>query len=479
MTEKTIKFKAAGMSCTGCEKIIEKQALKIDGVKKIKIDYATQKGKVTFDDKKINIDEILDRIEEKGYQCCIVEPNSKNNKYAKIFGWSAGILGIIVLGYFFLQFSDTVQVPTISQNMSYVLLFVVGLLTGLHCVAMCGGFVISYTTKNAKEGKKSHKSHLMYGLGKTVSYTLIGAAFGLLGSIVAFTPEIRGIAGIIAGIFLLVFGLSMLNIIPGLRKLRFKTPKFLARFIGKNSERGPLIIGLLNGLMLACGPLQAIYIMAAGTGSIVEGARLLFIFALGTLPVMLSFGYLTSYISSKATMKLLKLSGIIVIILGIFMINNGLALAGTGYDVKSIFASSDKTVTNIKGMPTFENGYQVIRMDVTSSGWDPDKFILKKGVPVKWIINGKEITSCNSAIQVPKYGLKFDIKPGEQTIEFTPTEEGVVPWSCWMGMIQGTFIVKSDLSDLSSIQEELNTVKAPATNSETCEMSAGSCGCGR
>ncbi|MBU0615031.1 MAG: heavy metal transporter, partial [Nanoarchaeota archaeon] len=89
-----------------------------------------------------------------------------------------------------------------------------------------------------------------------------------------------------------------------------------------------------------------------------------------------------------------------------------------------------------------------------------------------------EITGCNNAIQVPKYGLKFDIKPGEQTIEFTPTESGIIPWSCWMGMIQGTFVVKDDIdiTDTAEVQKELNAVPAPVGGS--CGGSGGGCGCG-
>ena len=109
-------------------------------------------------------------------------------------------------------------------------------------------------------------SHLMYGAGKLVSYTLIGAAFGLLGSIIAFTPVVRGVAGILAGLFLILFGLKILNVIPVLRKIQFKLPNFVNKIIGKKTagNSSPLVIGLLNGLMIACGPLQAIYIMAAG-----------------------------------------------------------------------------------------------------------------------------------------------------------------------------------------------------------------------
>lgn len=113
-------------------------------------------------------------------------------------------------------------------------------------------------------------------------------------------------------------------------------------------------------------------------------------------------------------------------------------------DAKSVVQESANATQNILDIPASATNedYQIIRMDVTGQGWVPNKFVLKKGVPVKWIINGKQITGCNNAIIVPAYNLQFKIKSGEQTIEFTPDEAGVVPWSCWMGMIRGTFIVE-------------------------------------
>ncbi|MBU1974799.1 MAG: sulfite exporter TauE/SafE family protein [Nanoarchaeota archaeon] len=489
-------FNAEGTTCESCAKIIQKQAKKVEGVKEVTFNYASENGEVTYDDEITDIDQILYSIEEKGYTCFLLDENNGSNKARnKTLGWTFGIVGALIAIFYLSSFVDTIQLPQISQNMGLGLLFIVGLLTGFHCISMCGGFVVSYTAKNAQDGVKSHKSHLMYGAGKLVSYTIIGAIFGLIGSIIAFTPMIRGMVGLFAGLFLVLFGLKMLNILPFLRKIQFRTPKFLSRFVGKESRKhsNPLVIGLLNGLMIACGPLQAIYIMAAGTGSAIAGAKLLFVFALGTLPVMIGFGYFASFVSSKATQKILKASGAIVIVLGLAMINNGLTLTGTGYDVNSMVASvsayngiSDNVV--VENAPVLNQGYQEIRMDVTRSGWEPDKFVLKKDIPVKWIINGKEITGCNNAIQVPKYGLNFDIKPGEQVIEFTPTEEGVIPWSCWMGMIPGTFIVKDDvdLANQDEIQKELDA--APVQKSGSCggncgspscgAASGGSCGCG-
>lgn len=489
----TKKFKAKGMHCQSCEILIEKSLNHIEGIEKVKADYPTETVEITFDPDKPDIEkEIISSIEEKGYECScfnneknIIDMDSEHyNINKKLIGIIFGIIGILVAGYFIFRFADGVALPQISQNMGYGLLFVVGLLTGFHCVSMCGGFVISYTAKDAQEGKKSYKSHFMYGLGKIISYTLIGAAFGLLGSIIVFTPLIRGIAGILAGAFLIIFGLNMLNIFPWLRKIRIKTPSFINRFVGKESEKhnSPLIIGLLNGLMIACGPLQAIYIMAAGTGSMFEGAKLLFVFALGTLPVMLGFGFFTSFISKTATHKILKASGVIVIILGLIMVNRGLALTGTGFDTNSLIASVSANSVGVTGNAvdtiTTEDGYQIINMDVTRYGWEPDKFVLKKGVPVKWVINGKELNGCNNAIQVPKLGLNFDIKQGIQTIEFTPNQEGVISWSCWMGMIQGTFIVKEniDLNNQEVVQKELEAVQVPKGGS--CGGAGGGCGCG-
>ena len=205
--------------------------------------------------------------------------------------------------------------------------------------------------------------------------------------------------------------------------------------------------------MIACGPLQAIYIMAAGTGSMIEGAKVLFIFALGTLPVMLGFGFVTSFISGKLTQKILKASGIIVIILGLFMLNTGLMLTGSGFDVNTftailVPAQSDNIAVQ-------KGGYQEIHMVVENNDWTPNKFVLEKGVPVHWIIDSKEGLSCNEGIQVPKYDLKFQIKPGEQEIDFTPADSGVVPWSCWMGMVPGTFVVVDDINkvDASAIRD--------------------------
>jgi sulfite exporter TauE/SafE/LysM repeat protein len=336
---------------------------------------------------------------------------------------------------------------------------------------MCGGLVLSYTADDARLGQSSNLSHLIYGGAKTLSYTVIGAMFGLLGAVIAFTPMLRGAAGITAGIFLIIFGLNMLNLLPVLRKIRPKLPGGIARFVDQRTRslNRPLMIGLSNGLMVACGPLQAMYVMAAGTGSAIEGAKMLFTFGLGTLPVLLSFGLLSSMISGALTHRLVKASGAILVLLGAVMINRGLILTGAGYDLQSalMLASTELGFAQTPH-PTspVESNVQIIRMDVTTSGFEPNHFVLRRGVPVKWVIDGKEITECNRRIVVPKLGLAFDIKKGMQTIEFTPNETGdiFIPWSCWMGMLHGQFEIVDEPKAPLIASAETRSPSPPSAN---------------
>ena len=447
MTNKrTAEFLIDGMTCGHCEKTVAKAAKSVDGVYSASADSGTGKGRITYDPDKTSPERVFKKIKEEGFSCRL--PGEKIDKDSQI---SSFVSILLVLAGAYLLFGGLFEadIPDIDQNASLFLIFTLGLVTGFHCIAMCGGFVLSYSSKQTATGGNSLSSHLLYGASKTLGYTIIGGLFGLLGSFIAFTPMIRGVAAALAGLFLILYGANML----GLIRFRLKGPSFIEKY--SRASGNPAAIGLANSLMLACGPLQAMYVVAAASGSPVTGALYLLVFGLGTLPMLLGFGVLTSIISGRFTQKIMRYAGVIVILLGLVMLNRGLILTGTGYDLKSVFgrsAASPEPVTTttqytqttqIAGSttPPTTMGYQVIYMNVTARGWQPDTFTLKKGVPVKWVIDGQQITGCNKAIQVPKLNMQFDIKKGQQTIEFTPTEAGTIPWSCWMGMIDGKFIV--------------------------------------
>lgn len=439
-----VTFRCRGMHCTSCEKVIDLALGKLPGVRKVRSNYAAEVVKVTFDPAIVPLAQIFEVLEGKGYHCSLIDSSvQRKQAFNRVLGAGLGVIGILLILYGGSRFIDYFQLPEINLELSYGLLFLVGLLTGFHCVGMCGGFVLSYTTQGAQIGQKTYWLHAQYGLGKLLSYTILGAGFGLLGAIISFTPTIRGIAAILAGGFLILYGFNMLHVFSAVR-IGFAMPRFLSRFVREETHKTthPFIIGLLNGLMIACGPLQAMYVMAAGTGSALEGAKLLFIFGLGTLPLMFGFGFFASLISHRMTHKILNASGILVISLGLIMLNRGLAMTGTGYDIHTLMSRrvAENQLTQ-PAQPSTKADYQTIHMVVKASGYEPNRFVLKMGVPVKWEIEGKELTGCNRVILVPDLNLEIELKPGLQTVEFVPEKPGTIAWSCWMGMLHGSFEV--------------------------------------
>ena len=126
------------------------------------------------------------------------------------------------------------------------------------------------------------------------------------------------------------------------------------------------------------------------------------------------------------------------------MLNRGLAVTGTGIDFNTLVARVSQNLSPTVAETPSCDTEQTIHMYVLKSSFSPNQFTLRKGIPVKWVINGKELNECNKVIVIPQYQLKIELKEGTQIIEFTPQEMGVVPWSCWMGMIPGTFLIVDD-----------------------------------
>jgi len=370
--------------------------------------------------------------------CFIVAKTTHNNMNPSLKRWSGilfGTLGILLIVYLDTRLGGHAHHHGMMQQMSYTLALLTGFMTSFHCVGMCGALVLSYTTQDMALGRPRYLSHFWYGFGKTLSYTILGAAFATLGAIIAFTPTLKGIIALAAGAFLVLFGLSMLNFIPGLGHIQLKTPAFVMRFVGRQYKKHshPFVIGMLNGLMIVCGPLQAMYIMAAGTGDPKMGASLLFFFGLGTLPTMIGFGIFASTLAKSVGPKLVKFSSVVVLVLGALMLNRGLALADTGYDLKSV-------MTKVRALS--RTSLRTLHMKVSATGFEPSHFVLTRNEPVRWEIEVGENAFCRGRLVIPSYSVTLELKPGIQAVEFAPPRPGLILWYCESPERYGAFTVQ-------------------------------------
>jgi len=323
MTIKNQQLKVEGMQCTGCEDIICEAINTLPGINEVKADYSKGSVSVSFDPKQVRLEQIGQIITDKGYE--VSPPKSRALNVLRTI--LAFVLLLLIVGG--VTYWGKSQMPAVMQMITpkagYVILLGIGFLTGFHCIGMCGSFVVSYTNPNHSKPRQM-LSHLGYGFGKVISYTTIGAGFGLLGAAIAITPQIRGIAALAASLFLVVYGMRMLNVFDFLRRFVLRLPRSFNHQVtdGMRKQRNALVTGLLSGLLLGCGPLQAMYIMAAGTGDPQQGAMILLMFSLGTLLPLWGFGMFATLLSSNAMRQLVKVSGLLVIIMGVMMAQRGM-----------------------------------------------------------------------------------------------------------------------------------------------------------
>ncbi|MBP5729217.1 MAG: heavy metal transporter, partial [Clostridia bacterium] len=53
----------------------------------------------------------------------------------------------------------------------------------------------------------------------------------------------------------------------------------------------------------------------------------------------------------------------------------------------------------------------------------------------------EKITGCNNEMVIPALDLRVQLSPGDNIVEFTVDEHGVIPYTCWMGMLNGSITV--------------------------------------
>ena len=451
---KEVILKIEGMVCVNCENLIEDILLDNNGVNKVEVSYTKGLAKINYNENKTSINDLIRVISENGYKVIdfsnevnedLSNKNKKSKKrdidYANKDEDNTFLIIIIILGVILLLkkfgVSNIFSVfPTPNENTSYSMLFIIGLFTSLHCVSMCGGInlsqCINYNDTIDKGTLSTIKPAFLYNLGRVISYTIFGAIVGGIGSIISFTGWMQSLIQLIASIFMIIMGLNMLNIFPWLRKLNPRMPKIFAKKFKSKNNNSPFFIGLLNGFM-PCGPLQAMQISAISTGSVTKGAISMFLFSLGTVPLMFGLGTLSSYMSKKFSNKIMKFGAILVIVLGFSMFNNALALSGIN------FSQGSENDSGVRA--EIQDNIQVVTTKLKGGTYEP--IIVEVGKPVKWNIqvsNGS-LNGCNNKIIIREYEIEKSLEMGDNIIEFTPTEAGTYTYSCWMGMLRSKIYV--------------------------------------
>ncbi|MBL0687724.1 MAG: sulfite exporter TauE/SafE family protein [Sulfurospirillum sp.] len=201
-----------------------------------------------------------------------------------------------------------------------------------HCIGMCGGIVVAYSSAKIDSGfnkKKKIISHLLYSFGRVVTYMIIGILFGYFGSLFSFDGQANTVFRMITSIIMILAGLSLIGKIKFLTLIEYN---FLNTFWYKNkmqnlikstSYKSFFLLGLLNGL-LPCGFVYFFAITAASTASPIYGALVMLIFGLSTIPALFFLGFFVSLFNKTSIRDILiKLAALFVIIYGVIELYRG------------------------------------------------------------------------------------------------------------------------------------------------------------
>ena len=258
--------------------------------------------------------------------------NPKNNKTRDVI---LTVLAVLTLAFVLLQFvfhvdllgritefanTHGLQRPVITEGTGLGIIFLYGLLSSIHCVGMCGGIVLSVSTNEAARSRSLEQ--LKYQGARILAYTVVGLILGALGAALSLSDAVRGYVPIVSGVFMLIMGVSIL-----FGQSAFTPPKWYSKAFGRFYSSSAIVMGILSAL-LPCGTMQAVQFFAIASGSAVRGALAMLVFALGTLPLLLAFGLLSSVFETRKWNWVLPVSALLVMFLAIQMIAKGLSIVG-------------------------------------------------------------------------------------------------------------------------------------------------------
>jgi len=450
---KKVKLKIHGMHCAACEVLIERKFKKIRGVEKVRVNHVDGVAEV-YCSCEPRLDELNNVIRHDGYQVSrwsdhhapAAELPHRNTKrdYIEI----GAVFLILMAAYQILKSLDFLPKSLgIVDNMSLGVVFLIGLVAAMStCIAVTGGLLLAVAAKYNERhpdltGTQKFRPTIYFNIGRVVGYTVLGGLVGALGSVFTLSARASGMMTIIASLIMLILGFQLLHLFPWLKRFSPKMPKFLAHKIHdlseKDSKAAPFSLGAAT-FFLPCGFTQALQLYVLAKGDPLTGALTMFVFSLGTLPALLSLSALSSFAKGGFKRYFLKFAGALVVMLGLFNINNGLALTGSNINLFSVFQSSDSqgiAQAAVDANVQIVDGTQVVDMKVVGLNYVPHRFTVVQGIPVEWRIDGSKAQGCAQVISVPKLGITEYLPPqGVKTITFTPQEQGEIKFSCTMGM---------------------------------------------
>jgi hypothetical protein len=213
------------------------------------------------------------------------------------------------------------------SEFSLLAVFVVGLLGGVHCLGMCGSLVGIFTSQ-VQKGKARWPFHLAYSSGRILSYTVAGALVGAVGQAGLLMRDVAPVQHLLfalSSFMLVALGLYLAGTWGVVRRLELlgnglwkRLQPYTTKLLPVNTVPRALGLGALWG-WLPCGLVYSVLIAALASGSAAQGALIMLVFGLGTLPNLLAIGLFWESVKGWVQSPGVRLTaGLLVMAFGVY-----------------------------------------------------------------------------------------------------------------------------------------------------------------
>ena len=436
-----------GMHCASCDILVKNKFKEVSNVQEVKANHKTQEVEILYTGH-LDKAELENRINEFGYSIVdtAAEAAEPTETWRKKLMHARTIAVVLFILFIIAQELNLVPQFGAITTLTYSTVFLLGLIASTStCMATSGAlFLVTIGKLHKTDASKTEQliPAISFNLGRVAMYALGGYGLGWVGQTISYTPQAGSLLSLFVAVFMILIGLDMLKLISfaslipsSMSKGIFE--KLQARFIQKPQQTA-FFLGA-STYWLPCGFTQTVQVYALGLADPVKSALMMTFFALGTVPALMAIGFASSLTKKSFYPMFSKVMGFVIFAVGLYYISNALTLYGI--KVPSLSVGDKPTQVAAMSLPEIQDGYQIVRMSVTSNGYEPNRLKVRKGVPVKWIVDGQNVFGCQASLVAPEVNIQTVVKAGENVFEFTPEKVGPIAFSCSMGMYTGSFEV--------------------------------------
>lgn len=454
----TYTYYIDGMHCASCELLIEKKALSLSGVESV--EASLQNNSVTLVSREnVSPQQLNQLCQELGYTFsqqkkeAVKEPIFYVTDAGVGIDWKQlwkkteklSIAVIILIALFLVERLQLGKFIDVGGTQTLVGVFILAIVASISsCAALIGGLLLSLTKQWHEQSIDETRSwvkaqpHLAFHAGRFFGFVFFGAVLGGLGRVISFdNTTIYAMIVLVVSLIMVILALQMLEV-RFAKRIQFRMPKAITRLVANDtaSSRAPALIGI-GTFFLPCGFTLVAQGLALTSGNVFQGALIMGLFALGTLPMLALISTIGLRVNKqpRLTAKFNLYAGILVLLFALYNINGQFNVLGW-WSISDAVTSPTAVIESENSANTIA-GKQIISLTAKGFRYTPtSSMTIEAGVPTILVVDDQGIQGCGVFLTVSGLVKGFvPLEYGRNEIDLGTPKAGTYKITCSMGMV--------------------------------------------